>query len=69
MTTTAAPPKKDTYTPLELFDIDRLLDEDERDIAATVRKFVDTRLRPNVADWFESSTLRRNSPRSSARSA
>ena len=57
MTTTAAPPKKDTYTPLELFDIDRLLDEDERDIAATVRKFVDTRLRPNVADWFESSTL------------
>ena len=57
MTATVAPAKKDTYTPLELFDIDRLLDEDERDIAATVRKFVDTRLRPNVADWFESSTL------------
>ncbi len=51
MTTTAAPPKKDTtrsntYGPLELFDIDRLLDDDERDIAATVRKFVDTRLKP-----------------------
>ncbi|MGI9124241.1 MAG: acyl-CoA dehydrogenase family protein [Mycobacterium sp.] len=59
MTTTAAPPKKDLYSPLELFDIDRLLDEDERDIAATVRKFVDTRLRPNVADWFESSSLPR----------
>jgi glutaryl-CoA dehydrogenase len=43
--------------PLELFGIDRLLDEDERDIAATVRKFVDTALRPNVADWFENSTL------------
>ena len=57
MTATVAPPKKDTYTPLELFDIDRLLDEDERDIAATVRRFVDTRLRPNVADWFESGTL------------
>ena len=57
MTTTAAPPKKDIYSPLELFDIDRLIDEDERDIAATVRRFVDTRLRPHVADWFESSTL------------
>lgn len=59
MTTTAAPPKKDIYSPLELFDIDRLLDDDERDIAATVRRFVDTRLRPHVADWFESSTLPR----------
>ncbi|MBJ7399520.1 acyl-CoA dehydrogenase family protein [Mycolicibacterium sp.] len=57
MTATVAPPKKDTYTPFELFDIDRLLDDDERDIAATVRRFVDTRLRPNVADWFESGTL------------
>ena len=59
MTATVAPPKKDTYTPFELFDIDRLLDEDERDIAATVRRFVDTRLRPHIADWFESSTLPR----------
>ena len=57
MTTTAVPPKKDTYTPLELFGIDRLLDSDERDIAAAVRKFVETRLRPNVEDWFESATL------------
>ena len=57
MTTTAAAPQKTTYAPLELFDVDRLLDTDERDIAATVRKFVDTQLRPNVADWFESSTL------------
>jgi len=57
MTATVAPPKKDTYTPFELFDVDRLLDGDERDIAATVRRFVDTRLRPNVADWFESGML------------
>jgi len=57
MTATVAPPKKDTYTPFELFDINRLLDDDERDIAVTVRRFVDTRLRPNVADWFESGTL------------
>jgi glutaryl-CoA dehydrogenase len=57
MTATVAPPKKDTYTPFELFDINRLLDDDERDIASTVRRFVDDRLRPNVADWFESGTL------------
>ncbi len=46
-------------TPLELFDTDRRLDQDERDIAATVRKFVDTKLRPNIAEWFESATLPR----------
>ena len=57
MTATVAPPKKDTYTPFELFDINRLIDDDERDIASTVRRFVDDRLRPNVADWFESGTL------------
>ena len=34
MTVTAPAPQKDTYSPLELFDIDRLLDSDERDIAA-----------------------------------
>ncbi|MCV7143831.1 acyl-CoA dehydrogenase family protein, partial [Mycolicibacterium fortuitum] len=61
MTTTAAAPaaKKSIYRPLELFDTDRLLDQDERDIAATVRQFVDTRLRPNVEGWFESATLPR----------
>ncbi|WP_207548669.1 acyl-CoA dehydrogenase family protein, partial [Mycolicibacterium fortuitum] len=61
MTTTAAAPaaKKSTYRPLELFDTDRLLDQDERDIAATVRQFVDTRLRPNIEGWFESATLPR----------
>ncbi len=55
--TTLAAPKQDTYAPLELFGIDRLLDEDERDIAGTVRKFVDTRLRPHIEGWFESATL------------
>ena len=55
--TTAPPPASSHRAPLELFDIDRLLDDDERDIAATVRKFVDTRLRPNIEGWFESATL------------
>ncbi|WP_207548079.1 acyl-CoA dehydrogenase family protein, partial [Mycolicibacterium fortuitum] len=61
MTTAAAAPaaKKSIYRPLELFDTDRLLDQDERDIAATVRQFVDTRLRPNIEGWFESATLPR----------
>jgi glutaryl-CoA dehydrogenase len=59
MTPTADRPAAKTYGPLELFDIDRLLDADERDIAATVRKFVETRLRPDVDDWFESATLPR----------
>src|SRR5690606_26498027 len=44
---------------LELFDTARLLDHDEREIAATVRKFVDTELKPNIEGWFESSTLPR----------
>jgi glutaryl-CoA dehydrogenase len=57
MTVTVSTPKQDTYAPLELFDTDRLLDQDERDIAAAVRKFVDSRLKPNVADWFESGGL------------
>ncbi|BBY63580.1 hypothetical protein MHEL_18230 [Mycolicibacterium helvum] len=57
MSAATAPVQKDLYSPLELFATDRLLDADERDIAATVRKFVDTKLRPNVGDWFESATL------------
>ncbi|HOW94977.1 MAG TPA: acyl-CoA dehydrogenase family protein, partial [Mycolicibacterium fallax] len=59
MSATADQPADKTYAPLELFDTNRLLDDDERDIAATVREFVDTRLKPNVGDWFESATLPR----------
>jgi glutaryl-CoA dehydrogenase len=57
--TVTAPPAAKTHAPLELFDTDRLLDKDERDIAATVRKFVDTQLRSNIENWFESATLPR----------
>ncbi|PQD99554.1 glutaryl-CoA dehydrogenase [Mycolicibacterium parafortuitum] len=57
MSTTTAPAKKSVYEPLELFDTARLLDQDEREIAATVRKFVDSELKPNVEGWFESATL------------
>ena len=39
--------------PLELLGIDRLLTAEERDIQAAVREFVDRRVKPHVADWFE----------------
>jgi glutaryl-CoA dehydrogenase len=42
-----------TTSPLELLKIDHLLSDDERDIAATVADFVDQRIRPDVADWYE----------------
>jgi len=40
-------------SPLDLLKIDHLLTDDERDIAATVRDWVDDRVRPNIADWYE----------------
>jgi len=43
--------------PLELLGIDHLLTEDERDIRATVRDFVDRRVRPNIAEWYERGEL------------
>ncbi|MBF6353221.1 acyl-CoA dehydrogenase family protein [Nocardia higoensis] len=55
MTTMSTTP----VTPLELFGIDALLSAEERDIAATVRRFVDERLRPHIAEWFESGTIAR----------
>lgn len=57
MTTLTMPRKAGPMRPLELFGADVLLEDDERDIAGTVRKFVETRLKPNVENWFESATL------------
>ncbi|MDH6282514.1 acyl-CoA dehydrogenase family protein [Prescottella agglutinans] len=48
-----------TMEPLDLFGIDALLDEQERDIQGTVRRLVDERLRPRLPEWFESATLPR----------
>jgi glutaryl-CoA dehydrogenase len=39
--------------PLELLGIDRLLTAEERDIQSAVREFVDRRVKPHIADWFE----------------
>ncbi|HEV2928590.1 MAG TPA: acyl-CoA dehydrogenase family protein [Propionibacteriaceae bacterium] len=43
--------------PLELLGIDHLLTDDERDIQASVREFVDRRVRPNIAEWYERGEL------------
>lgn len=44
-------------TPNELFAIDHLLSEEERAIRDVVRDYVDTRIRPEVADWFETGQI------------
>lgn len=43
--------------PLELFAIDHLLTEEERAIRDVVRDFVERRIKPEVADWFETGTI------------
>ncbi|MFP5283651.1 MAG: acyl-CoA dehydrogenase family protein, partial [Actinomycetes bacterium] len=43
--------------PLELLAVDHLLTDTERDIQAGVREFVDRRVKPRVADWYERGEL------------
>jgi glutaryl-CoA dehydrogenase len=40
-------------TPLGLLGVDDLITDDERDIQLAVREFVDRRVRPRIADWYE----------------
>jgi glutaryl-CoA dehydrogenase len=42
-----------TQTPLELFATDDLIEEDDRAIRDTVRRWVDDRVRPEIAGWFD----------------
>ncbi|HEX3005292.1 MAG TPA: acyl-CoA dehydrogenase family protein [Angustibacter sp.] len=44
-------------SPLALFDVDGLVSDDDRAIRDTVRAFVDDRIKPDVADWYESGSL------------
>ncbi|MBA2574708.1 MAG: acyl-CoA dehydrogenase family protein [Nocardioidaceae bacterium] len=44
-------------TSLELFAIDGQLDDEERAIRQTVRRFCDDRIRPHIADWFEDAAM------------
>jgi glutaryl-CoA dehydrogenase len=40
-------------SPLGLLDVDSLVNEEDRAIQQTVRRFVDERIRPNIAEWYE----------------
>ncbi|HEX4759641.1 MAG TPA: acyl-CoA dehydrogenase family protein [Thermoleophilaceae bacterium] len=54
MATTAASPQ---ITASDVLSVDRLLDDEERLIRETVRRFVNDRVLPNVADWFEEARI------------
>ena len=47
----------DVRTLTELFALDSLLDEEEKAIRDTVRKFATERIRPHIAGWFEEAKI------------
>jgi glutaryl-CoA dehydrogenase len=47
----------DALDRLDLLDLDDDLDDEDRLLRDTVRKFADDRLRPNIQQWFEDGTL------------
>ena len=47
----------DALDRLDLLDLDDDLDDDDRLLRDTVRKFANDRLRPNIQQWFEDGTL------------
>jgi glutaryl-CoA dehydrogenase len=54
LATTAPSPQ---ITASDVLSIDRLLDDEERLIRETVRRFVGDRVLPNVAEWFEEARI------------
>jgi glutaryl-CoA dehydrogenase len=44
-------------SPFGLFAIDHLLSEEERMMRDVVRSYVDTRIKPDIADWFETGDI------------
>jgi glutaryl-CoA dehydrogenase len=44
-------------TPFDLLAIDRLLDDEERAIRDTVRRFCDDHVRPHIAEWYEAAQI------------
>lgn len=43
--------------PLALFDVERLIGEEDRAIRDTVRQVVDAKVRPGLAEWYESGSM------------
>jgi glutaryl-CoA dehydrogenase len=48
---------KNPQTPLGLFGTDGLIGEEDRAIRDTVRMFVEDRVKPELADWYETGSL------------
>jgi glutaryl-CoA dehydrogenase len=48
---------KPTHAPLALFGTDALIDEESLAIRDTVRRFVEDKVKPEVADWYEAGAL------------
>ncbi len=46
-----------TTNPLDLFDLDDLVGEEERAIQQTVREVMDKQVRPHLAEWYDEATL------------
>ena len=44
-------------SPDQLFDIDSLLNDEEKAVRSTVRQFVDEKVKPHVADWYDTGQL------------
>jgi glutaryl-CoA dehydrogenase len=51
------PAGKPVHSPLGLFGIDDLLAEDDRAIRDTVRRHVEEKLRPHLAEWYEAGAM------------
>lgn len=43
--------------PLALFQTESLIDEEDRAIRDAVRRFVEDKIRPEIADWYESGSI------------
>src|SRR6059058_3186335 len=55
-TMSGAKPMKD---PLDLIDLSSVLTDEEREIQATVARFLADRVRPHIAEWFENAHFAR----------
>ena len=55
MTTTPAP--RDLRTVTDLMNLDDEFSASELDVRARVREFVDRRIRPNIASWYDTATF------------
>ncbi|MFF2166626.1 acyl-CoA dehydrogenase family protein [Streptomyces sp. NPDC058175] len=48
--------------PLGLFSVDELLDEDDRAMRDTVRRYVEDRVKSHIADWYEDGAIPARDP-------